>query len=60
MRALLAAAGTEPGRPSETMRLILGPRINAGGRIGKSDLGERMLVDAIPSRRRRWARSWTP
>ncbi|HYD26652.1 single-stranded-DNA-specific exonuclease RecJ [Brevundimonas sp.] len=44
LRALLAAAGSEPG-PAKCNHagFILGPRINAGGRIGKSDLGARLL-----------------
>lgn len=44
LRALLAAAGSEPG-PAKVNHagFILGPRINAGGRIGKSDLGARLL-----------------
>ncbi|KAK0341598.1 hypothetical protein LTR94_025727, partial [Friedmanniomyces endolithicus] len=44
LRALLAAAGAEPS-PAKTNHagFILGPRINAGGRIGRSDLGARLL-----------------
>ncbi|RZJ00583.1 MAG: single-stranded-DNA-specific exonuclease RecJ [Brevundimonas sp.] len=44
LRALLTAAGGEPG-PAKVNHagFILGPRINAGGRIGKSDLGARLL-----------------
>lgn len=44
LRALLAAAGGEPG-PAKVNHagFILGPRINAGGRIGRSDLGARLL-----------------
>jgi single-stranded-DNA-specific exonuclease len=44
LRALLAAANAEPG-PAKVNHagFILGPRINAGGRIGKSDLGARLL-----------------
>lgn len=44
LRALLAVAGSEPG-PAKVNHagFILGPRINAGGRIGKSDLGARLL-----------------
>lgn len=44
LRALLAAAKAEPGPAlSHHAGFILGPRINAGGRIGKSDLGARLL-----------------
>ncbi|NBB51630.1 single-stranded-DNA-specific exonuclease RecJ [Rhizobium sp. CRIBSB] len=44
LRALLAVAGAEPG-PAKVNHagFILGPRINAGGRIGRSDLGARLL-----------------
>ncbi len=42
--ALLAAAGSEPGpAKSNHAGFILGPRINAGGRIGQSDLGAKLL-----------------
>ena len=49
LRALLAAAGVEPG-PAKTNHagFILGPRINAGGRIGRSDLGARLLSTDDP------------
>ena len=49
LRALLAAAGSEPG-PAKCSHagFILGPRINAGGRIGKSDLGARLLSTDDP------------
>lgn len=44
LSALLAAAGAERGpAKSNHAGFILGPRINAGGRIGKSDLGARLL-----------------
>ncbi len=50
LRALLAAAGSEPG-PAKCNHagFILGPRINAGGRIGKSDLGARLLSTDDPA-----------
>ena len=49
LRALLAAAGAEPGpAKSNHAGFILGPRINAGGRIGKSDLGARLLSTDDP------------
>lgn len=45
LRALLAAAKASPGpAQSHHAGFILGPRINAGGRIGKSDLGARLLA----------------
>jgi len=44
LRALLAAAKAQPGpAKSNHAGFILGPRINAGGRIGRSDLGARLL-----------------
>lgn len=50
LRALLAAAGAEPGpAKSNHAGFILGPRINAGGRIGKSDLGARLLSTDDPA-----------
>lgn len=49
LRALLMAAGSEPGpAKSNHAGFILGPRINAGGRIGKSDLGARLLSTDDP------------
>jgi len=49
LRALLMAAGVEPGpAKSNHAGFILGPRINAGGRIGKSDLGARLLSTDDP------------
>jgi len=50
LKALLAAAGAEPG-PAKVNHagFILGPRINAGGRIGKSDLGARLLSTDDPT-----------
>jgi len=50
LRALLQAAGAEPG-PAKASHagFILGPRINAGGRIGKSDLGARLLSTDDPA-----------
>ena len=50
LRALLAAAGAEPGpAKSNHAGFILGPRINAGGRIGRSDLGARLLSTDDPA-----------
>ncbi|WP_420469896.1 single-stranded-DNA-specific exonuclease RecJ [Brevundimonas sp. FT23042] len=50
LKALLAAAGVEEG-PAKVNHagFILGPRINAGGRIGKSDLGARLLSTDDPA-----------
>jgi single-stranded-DNA-specific exonuclease len=50
LRALLAAAGAEEGpAKSNHAGFILGPRINAGGRIGRSDLGARLLSTDDPT-----------
>jgi single-stranded-DNA-specific exonuclease len=49
LKALLAAAKAEEGpAKSNHAGFILGPRINAGGRIGKSDLGARLLSTDDP------------
>jgi len=50
LKALLEAAGAEPG-PAKTSHcgFILGPRINAGGRIGRADLGARLLSTDDPA-----------
>src|SRR5262249_56494163 len=43
--------------PPEAWHLgfLLGPRINAGGRIGRADLGVRLLLEADPSEAARLA-----
>lgn len=49
LKALLAVAGSEPGpAKSNHAGFILGPRINAGGRIGRADLGARLLSTDDP------------
>lgn len=53
LRALLAVAGGEPGpAKSSHAGFILGPRINAGGRIGRADLGARLLSTDDPDEAR--------
>jgi len=50
LRALLEVAGSEPGEAkSNHAGFILGPRINAGGRIGRADLGARLLSTDDPA-----------
>lgn len=50
LAALMTAAGAEMGvAKSQTVGFILGPRINAGGRIGRSDLGTRLLATDDPN-----------
>jgi single-stranded-DNA-specific exonuclease len=53
LKALLAVAGSEPG-PAKVNHagFILGPRINAGGRIGRADLGARLLSTEDPEEAR--------
>ena len=53
LKALLAVAGAEPG-PAKVNHagFILGPRINAGGRIGRADLGARLLSTDDPAEAR--------
>ncbi|WP_269513493.1 single-stranded-DNA-specific exonuclease RecJ [Brevundimonas subvibrioides] len=53
LRALLVVAGSEPGpAKSNHAGFILGPRINAGGRIGRADLGARLLSTDDPDEAR--------
>jgi single-stranded-DNA-specific exonuclease len=50
LAALMAAAGAKAGRAGVfEAGFILGPRINAGGRIGRSDLGARLLSTDDPT-----------
>jgi single-stranded-DNA-specific exonuclease len=53
--ALADAAGLD--RPPDTYHLgyLLGPRVNAGGRIGRADLGARLLATADPAEAARLA-----
>ena len=50
LKALLEVSGSKPG-PASVFHagFILGPRINAGGRIGRSDLGARLLSTDDPA-----------
>lgn len=53
LRALMTVAGAEPGIAKVSHAgFILGPRINAGGRIGRSDLGARLLSTDDPEEAR--------
>lgn len=49
--ALALAAGVKPGEPitAKECGWILGPRINAGGRISASDSGARLLLEEDPA-----------
>lgn len=48
MAALMDAARLTRPPGASDMGFALGPRINAGGRVGKSDLGVRLLTTADP------------
>lgn len=57
LRALMAVAGSEPGEATPFHAgFVLGPRINAGGRIGQSDLGARLLSSDDPDEVEKLAR----
>jgi single-stranded-DNA-specific exonuclease len=55
LRALFDAAGLDQAPTPYHLGYILGPRINAGGRIGDSGLGARLLSTAEPSEAQRIA-----
>ena len=46
LAALARAAGLAAVSSARQLGFVLGPRINAGGRIGRSDLGARLLTSA--------------
>lgn len=46
--ALARAAGLPAVTDARQLGYVLGPRINAGGRIGRSDLGARLLTSTSP------------
>lgn len=48
LTALLAASRLERAPLASDLGFALGPRINAGGRVGKSDLGVRLLTTSDP------------
>lgn len=49
LNALLAASRLERAPQCSDLGFALGPRINAGGRVGKSDLGVRLLTTEDPA-----------
>jgi len=55
LKALLEAAGSKGPATTFHAGFVLGPRINAGGRIGRSDLGARLLSTDDPEEARRLA-----
>ncbi|MEW6018942.1 MAG: single-stranded-DNA-specific exonuclease RecJ [Pseudomonadota bacterium] len=55
LKALLEAAGAKGPASTFHAGFVLGPRINAGGRIGRSDLGARLLSTDDPDEARKLA-----
>lgn len=55
IKALLDAAGGKGPATTFHAGFVLGPRINAGGRIGRSDLGARLLSTDDPDEARKIA-----
>lgn len=49
LAALAEAAGVKGAPTAYTLGFALGPRINAGGRVGAADLGARLLATADPA-----------
>lgn len=49
INALLAASRLTRAPTATDLGFALGPRINAGGRVGKSDLGVRLLITQDPA-----------
>ena len=49
LTALCDVAGLDRAPDSHHLGFLLGPRVNAGGRIGKADLGARLLAAENPS-----------
>jgi len=52
LKALMDVAGAQGAASVFTAGFILGPRINAGGRIGRADLGARLLSTDDPDEAR--------
>ncbi len=55
LAALMDVAGVRDAPSGHTLGYALGPRINAGGRIGSPDLGLRLLLETDPVEARRMA-----
>ena len=55
MAALIEASRLTKAPSCRDLGFALGPRINAGGRVGKSDLGVRLLTSTDPEEARRIA-----
>ena len=52
LTALADVAGLDAAPTSYHLGFLLGPRVNAGGRIGKADLGARLLASDDPAEAR--------
>lgn len=52
LSALADVAGLDSAPSSHHLGFLLGPRVNAGGRIGKADLGARLLATDDPGEAR--------
>ena len=60
LRALADVARMDQAPTAYALGFLLGPRVNAGGRIGQADLGARLLATDDASRgRRAWPPGWT-
>jgi single-stranded-DNA-specific exonuclease len=55
MAALADAAGLKQAPAAYHLGFVLGPRVNAGGRVGEADLGARLLSTEDPAEARRIA-----
>ena len=49
MRALAAVGGVSAPIDAYHLGFVLGPRVNAGGRVGAADLGARLLATDDPA-----------
>ncbi len=49
LRALADAARLDAAPSAHHLGFVLGPRVNAGGRLGRADLGARLLATADPA-----------
>lgn len=58
--ALCDLARVDTAPTAYHLGFVLGPRINAGGRIGQADLGARLWPAPHRLRRKHWPNDWTP
>jgi len=57
LEALAAAAGVNGPASTYHLGFLLGPRINAGGRVGQADLGARLMMTQDPAEAARLAQT---